>query len=229
MVHVWRVHLDMMSPRQAALYRTDLSEDERARAERYRVPHDQNQFISTRGILRNLIGHYAGTPAASIRLENNLQGKPSLTEPPHPSLQFNVSHTSGMALLAFTVEHAVGIDVEQVNRNVSDQDIATRYFSPQEAAYLATLSPDKRTQEFLTYWTCKEAYLKMQGIGLSGGMAQCKIALGQDGVKATVRSTPEPNRGNGCSLFRINPGQAHIGALAVACHSVEVLYWDWKD
>ena len=227
-VHVWRVHLDMSS-RQAALYRTDLSEDERTRAERYRLPHHQFQFISTRGILRNLIGHYVGIPAASIRLENNLQGKPSLTEPPHPSLQFNASHTSGMALLAFTVEHAVGIDVEQVNRNVSDQDIATRFFSPQEAAYLATLSPDKRTQEFLTYWTCKEAYLKMQGIGLSGGMAQCEIALDQNGLKATVRSIHEPNRRNDCSLFRINAGQAHIGALSVDCPSVEVLFWDWKD
>lgn len=227
-VHVWRVHLDM-SPRQAALYRSDLSEDERARAERYRLPHHQYQFISTRGILRNLIGHYVGIPPGTLGLGNNLQGKPSLTDSFHPSLQFNVSHTSGMALLAFAIEHAVGIDVEQIDRDVSDQDIATRYFSPREAAYLATLSPDKRTQEFLTYWTCKEAYLKMRGIGLSGGMAQCEIALDQDGLKATVLSTPEPNRGNGCSLFRINPGQAHIGALAVACHSVEVLYWDWKD
>ncbi len=73
MVHEWRVHLDM-SPRQAALYRTDLSEDERAREERYRVPPHQYQFISTRGIFRNLIGHYAGIPAASIRLESNFQG-----------------------------------------------------------------------------------------------------------------------------------------------------------
>lgn len=227
-VHVWRVHLDI-SPRQAALYRTDLSEDERARAKRYRLPHHQYQFISTRGILRNLVAHYVGIPAASIRLENNLQGKPSLTEPPHPSLQFNVSHTSGMALLAFTVEHAVGIDVEQVNRNVSDQDIATRYFSLQEAAYLATLSPDHRAQVFLTYWTCKEAYLKMRGIGLSGGMAQCEIALDPDGLKATILLTNEPTRENDCSLFRINAGQSHIGALAVACPSIEVFFWDWKD
>ncbi len=227
-VHVWRVHLDI-SPQQAALYRTDLSEDERARAERYRVPHHQYQFLSTRGILRNLISHYVGIPPGTLRFENNLQGKPALADPSSLSLQFNVSHTSGMALLAFTVEHAVGIDVEQVNRNVSDQDIATRYFSPREAAYLATLSPDKRTQEFLTYWTCKEAYLKMRGIGLSGGMAQCEIALDPDGLKATVLSTNEPIRENECSLFRINAGQPHIGALAVASPSVEVLFWDWKD
>lgn len=227
-VHVWRIHLED-SPGQAALYRANLSEDERTRAERYRVPHHQYLFISTRGILRKLLSHYVGEPAANLRFANNLQGKPSLLEPSSRSLQFNVSHTSGMALLAFTVDYAVGIDVEQIDRTVSDHDIATRYFSPQESAYLATLSPDRRTQEFLTYWTCKEAYLKMQGIGLSGGLAQCEIAFDPDGLKANVRLTNEPNRENDCSLFRINAGQAHIGALAVEWPSVKVLFWDWKD
>ncbi|MCA9500834.1 MAG: 4'-phosphopantetheinyl transferase superfamily protein [Nitrospira sp.] len=227
-VHAWRVHLDLSS-RQTSLYRTDLSEDERARAKRYRLPHHQNQFILTRGILRNLIGHYVGIPPGTIRFENNVQGKLSLIEPPHSSLQFNVSHTNGMALLAFTIEHAVGIDVEEVNRNVNDQDIATRYFSPREAAYLATLPPDKRTQEFLTYWTCKEAYLKMLGVGLSGGMAHCEIALDPDSLNANVLVTDRQSRNDACSLFRINAGESHVGALAVGCPSVEVLFWDWKN
>ncbi|WP_342349521.1 4'-phosphopantetheinyl transferase superfamily protein [uncultured Nitrospira sp.] len=227
-VHVWRIHLDT-TPVQAALYRTHLSEDERSRAERYRFPHHQYLFISTRGILRRLLSHYVGIPPAALRLENNIQGKPTMIEASSPSIQFNVSHTDGMALLAFTVENAVGIDVEKRDRTLPDQDIAARYFSLREAAYLATLSPDKRMQEFLSYWTCKEAYLKMRGMGLSGGMAQCEITLDADGLKATVLSRNEPTRENDCSLIRINPGQSHIGALAVACPSVEVLFWDWKD
>ncbi|HNP31024.1 MAG TPA: 4'-phosphopantetheinyl transferase superfamily protein [Nitrospirales bacterium] len=227
-VHVWRVHLDI-SPVQAALYRTDLSVDELARAERYRLPHHQYQFISTRGILRRLLGRYLGEPAANLRFENNFQGKPCLIQPSNPSIQFNVSHTHGMALLAFTVEYAVGIDVEQIDRAISDQDIAIKYFSPRESAYLATLSPENRTKEFLTYWTCKEAYLKMQGIGLSGGLAECEIRFDPDGLKANVLLTNEPNRKHDCSLFRINAGQAHTGALAVAWPSGEVLFWDWKD
>jgi phosphopantetheine--protein transferase-like protein len=168
-------------------------------------------------------------PAGNLRLESNLQGKPTLIDPSCLSLQFNVSHTSGMALLAVTVEHAVGIDVETIDRTISEQDIAARYFSPRESTYLAALSPDNRTQEFLTHWTCKEAYLKMRGIGLLGGLAECEIALDPDGLKANVLSTNETNREKTCSLFRINAGQAHIGALAVAWPSVEVSYLDWKD
>jgi 4'-phosphopantetheinyl transferase len=164
-----------------------------------------------------------------LQVECNPQGKPRLTDPSLLPLQFNVSHTSGMALLAVTVEHAVGIDVERIDRAVSDHDMAARYFSPTESAYLASLSPDHRTREFLTYWTCKEAYLKMRGIGLSGGLAQCEIALDPDGVKAGVSLTDEPGRNNECSLFRVNASQTHIGALAVSWPAVEVSFWDWKD
>jgi len=132
-------------------------------------------------------------------------------------------------LLAITVEHAVGIDVEKVDRTLSDQDIAARYFSPREATHLASLSPDIRTREFFTFWTCKEAYLKMRGIGLSGGLAQCEISLDPDGVKANVSLTDGSSREEECSLVRVNAGHSHIGALAVNWPSVEVSFWDWLD
>jgi 4'-phosphopantetheinyl transferase len=227
-VHVWRAHLDD-SPLQAARYRANLSAEECARAERYRVPHAKNQFIATRGILRSLLSYYVGLPAVNLRFATNLQGKPTLADPISLPFQFNVSHTKGMALLAVTVEHAVGIDVEQLDRTVSDHDIAARYFSPRESAYLSSLSPEHRTQEFLTYWTCKEAYLKMRGIGLSGGLSQCEITLDPDGLKADVALMDGPSQKDECSLFRVNAGHTHIGALAVACPSVEVSYWDWED
>lgn len=227
-VHVWRVHLED-SPGQAARYRADLSADEHTRAERCRAPHPQYQFVSTRGILRRLLSQYVGVPAANLRFESNLQGKPTLADPSSLPVLFNVSHTRGMALLAVTVEHAVGIDVETIDRTISAQDIAVRYFSPQESAYLAALSPENRTQEFLAHWTCKEAYLKMLGVGLSGGLAKCEITLDPDGLKANVLPSNEPNRENDCSLLRINAGQAHIGALAVEGPSAKVSFLDWKD
>jgi 4'-phosphopantetheinyl transferase len=170
-----------------------------------------------------------GVPAPNLRIESNLQGKPTLADPSFLPLQFNVSHTNGMALLAVTVGHAIGIDVEKVDRTLSGHDIAARYFSPRESAYLATLSLERRTAEFFTFWTCKEAYFKMRGIGLSGGLAQCEIALDPDGVKANVLLTDGPSGEDQCLLLLVNAGQAHIGALAVEWPSVEVSFWDWKD
>lgn len=227
-VHVWRAHLED-SPLQASRYLPYLSTDERAKAERFRVPYPRHQFVSSRGILRKLLSHYVGVPAANLRIESNLQGKPALADPSFLPLQFNVSHTSGMALLAVTVEHPVGIDVEKIDRTLGKHDIAARYFSPREAAYLASLSPDLRTQKFFTYWTCKEAYLKMRGIGLSGGLSPCEISLDPDGLKANVLLTDGSIREEECSLFRLNASETHIGALAVNWPSVDVSFWDWQD
>jgi 4'-phosphopantetheinyl transferase len=43
-----------------------------------------------------------------------------------------------------------------------------QYFSYQEQKYLYSLSPEKQAEAFFTLWTCKEAYWKATGIGLSG-------------------------------------------------------------
>jgi 4'-phosphopantetheinyl transferase len=225
---VWRAPLDNL-PLQAARYRPMLSADERARAERFRGPRLQAPFVTTRGILRNLLSHYTGLPADKLQIESNLQGKPFLTDPSALPLQFNVSHTAGMALLAVTIDHPVGIDVETTSRTINASDIAIRYFSSQESAYLTAISPDQRLQAFLTYWTCKEAYLKMRGTGISGGLAQCTIALDPGGVTAHVSLTDAPNPQDNCSLIRISAGQAHIGALAVGWPSIEVSFWEWND
>jgi hypothetical protein len=69
----------------------------------------------------------------------------------------------------------------------------------------------------------------MRGIGIPGGLTQCEIALDPDGVKAAVVFPDDAQRESSSSLFRINAGQAHIGALAVESSSVEVSFWDWKD
>lgn len=227
-VHVWRASLED-SANQAARYRSELSADELPRAERYRFPHPQNQFISTRGILRRLLSQYVDVPVGRLRIGSDPAGKPILIDPACLPVQFNVSHASGMALFAFTIKHPIGIDVENVDRTINAQDIAARYFAPRESSYLASLVPEQRTQAFFTYWTCKEAYLKMRGIGLTGGLSQCEIALDPDGVKAHVVGANGQRREDHCSLLRINAGQAHIGALAVECPSVEMVCWDWKD
>lgn len=227
-VHVWRAHPED-SAVQAARYRPDLSADERLKAERYRFPHLQHQFISTRGILRRLLSRYVGIPAAKLQIETNPQGKPVLADPGFLPIQFNVSHTSGMTLLVIAVEHAVGVDVENIGRTVSAEDIAARYFSSRESAHLASLSPERRMQEFFTYWTCKEAHLKMRGVGLTGGLAQCEIAFNPDGVKAHVSWGYGQITEDTCSLIRVRAGQRHIGAVAVNCPSVEFSFWDWID
>ena len=227
-VHVWRTPLDD-SPERASCYRPYLSVDELTRAERCRTPHPQYQFVITRGILRMLLGRYMKVRPAQLQFETQPQGKPALITASSFPIQFNVSHTRGMAFIALATQHAVGIDVEWIDRKVQDRDIAERYFSACESEYLASLTPPERTVQFFSYWTCKEAYLKMQGKGIAEGLAECELTMNTDQLQVRLTEVDQEGKGEDCSLYRITSGSGHVGAVAIACSSAQVSYWNWEE
>ncbi len=226
--HVWRVRLDD-SPERAARFRHHLSDDECGRAERCRAPHPQYQFIITRSILRILLGRYLGTLPTQIHFKTQAQGKPILVDPSALPLQFNVSHTRGMALIALTLQHGVGIDVERIDRAIQDRDIAERFFSARESEYLASLPPPERQHQFFSYWTCKEAYLKMQGKGIAEGLALCEMTLDSEYTEFGLLPLAQQQRREECSLYRMKVGEEHVGAIAIATSSAQISYWNWED
>lgn len=227
-VHVWRAPLGE-SPERASRFRPYLSDQEIIRANRCRIPQPQYQFVVTRGLLRILLSRYVGVPPAELQFENQPQGKPMLVTPSADPIQFNVSHARGMALIAITLQHAVGIDVEWMDRRVQDRDIAERYFSKRESAYLLSLTPPVRTQQFFSYWTCKEAYLKMEGRGIAEGLARCELSMEPDQAEVELSLLDRQGQTETCSLYRITAGSEHVGAIALAYPSAQVSYWDWQD
>jgi 4'-phosphopantetheinyl transferase len=170
-----------------------------------------------------------GVPSTELQFATQPHGKPMLMRPSPHSLQFNVSHTSGMALLAVTLQHAVGIDVEWTDRKVQDRDIAQRYFSARESAYLASQAPSERTSKFFSFWTCKEAYLKMQGKGIGEGLAHCELSVEPDQPEVRLALLDQPELKEEYSLYQIRAGAEHVGAVALACPSAQISYWNWQD
>jgi 4'-phosphopantetheinyl transferase len=153
-----------------------------------------------------------------LQFETQPQGKPVLITASSFPIQFNVSHTRGVAFIALTTQHAVGIDVEWIDRKVQDRDIAERYFPTRESEY-----------QFFSYWTCKEAYLKMQGRGIAEGLAQCEITMNPDQLQVRLAHVNQKCQGEDCSLYRITSGSGHVGAVAIACPSAQVSYWNWEE
>jgi 4'-phosphopantetheinyl transferase len=134
-----------------------------------------------------------------------------------------------MALIVLSTQHVVGIDVEWIDRKIQDSEIAERYFSARESEYLASLSQPERTHQFFSYWTCKEAYLKMQGRGIAEGLAHCELTLDPDQMQVGLTRLDQESQREDCSLYRITFDSGHVGALAIACLSAQVSYWNWKD
>jgi 4'-phosphopantetheinyl transferase len=174
-VHVWRIGLDMTAGRVAKL-RCLLSPDERARADRFRFEQDRRRSVIARAYLRLLVGEVLDLPANQLRFEYDQFGKPRLVAAAR-SLQFNVSHSGKLILIAIAPGRAVGVDVERIRTDLDLDGVAARFFSANECRVLAALAGPDKYRAFFTCWTRKEAYLKARGIGLTLPLDQFDVSF----------------------------------------------------
>ena len=178
-VDVWRVRLD--APPMAGSEGNVLSPDEIARASRFHFEKDRIHFTRCRSALRGLLAGYLAIPAAEIRFEYLASAKPQLAAEQNPrALQFNVSHSAGMALIAVGSEHRLGVDIEKIRSDVDTALLAERFFSLRERAGLQALPEHLRVPGFFACWTRKEAFLKAIGDGLSFPLADFSVTTHPD-------------------------------------------------
>jgi 4'-phosphopantetheinyl transferase len=146
-----------------------LSNDERIRAGSYVFPKDTSRFMLCRAMLRLGLAGYLQLDPQKISLASNCHGKLRLVD--HPELHFNVTHSDGLGLIAFTTVGEVGIDAERIQRDVEALEIARVCFTRNESALVAAAqTPREQTSVFLSLWTRKEAVLKAAGFGISHGV-----------------------------------------------------------
>jgi 4'-phosphopantetheinyl transferase len=164
-VHVWRAELRSVDERLEGL----LSDTERARAARFARGADAQMWARTYGVLRALLGRYLRVNPRGVGFVTGQHGKPELAD---GELSFNISHSGGIALFAFSDAGAVGVDVEVARRQLNELAIAARTFGPAEASRLAALEEPCREQEFLRLWVRYEADLKRRGTGIGAAGSQ---------------------------------------------------------
>ncbi|MEO5803223.1 MAG: 4'-phosphopantetheinyl transferase superfamily protein [Verrucomicrobiota bacterium] len=165
-VHVWVASLDDES--HARDLATTLSSDEKERAARFHFQRDRKHFVAARGVLRAILSGYTRTPATSLRFGYGKNGKPHLADAPDfDNLNFNLSHSDGLALYAVTRNRALGIDLENVRSFPDMNEIAARCFSPKEKETLQFLDGPQKNERFFRFWTRNEAQLKCIGEGFS--------------------------------------------------------------
>lgn len=168
-VDVWRASLDDQPAEAVRLMQTLLASGEVARARSFFFDRDRRRYIVGRGILRMLLGRYLGRPPHEVEFEYGPHGKPALAvKDARTPIFFNVAHSEGLALYAFTPVGEIGIDVEVIRDLPDWEQVAAAAFSTYELAQLRACPPEHRREEFFRAWTRQEAVLKALGTGLSG-------------------------------------------------------------
>lgn len=224
-VHVWRTSLNQMSKYVSSLQLT-LSADERDRAERFYFQQDREHFIVARGLLRTILSYYSDIEPSKLRFCYNPQGKPSLArEFRGNTLRFNLSHSRGLALYGITRGREIGIDVECLRHDFEHEQIAKRYFSLQEVSALRALVPQLQMEAFFKCWTCKEAYIKAKGEGLSIPLDQFDVSLNPGEPPVLLTTKWDPEEALRWCLLELVASPGYVAALAVEGHSWQLKCW----
>jgi 4'-phosphopantetheinyl transferase len=146
-----------------------LSVDECARHDRFRFDCDRRDFAAAHALLRETLSDVTGLPPEAWRFDTNAHGKPNLVSGLSPlPLSFNLSHTRGFVACAVALDADVGLDVEQVSREINWRTIARRCCASSELASIDHLTdPASQTARFIELWTLKEAWSKALGVGMA--------------------------------------------------------------
>jgi 4'-phosphopantetheinyl transferase len=230
-VHIWRVELDH-PPLQVASLRRCLNQAELDRAARFYFERDRQHFSTGRAILRNSLSLYLKVDPASLEFEYGPQGKPALAPESNPGpdrLEFNLSNSRELALIALTHNQPLGIDLEYIAEKPAIPDMVKRFFAPGEVKAFGGLAPEQQQMAFYQGWTCKEAYIKALGGGLSIGLDQFEVSLDPSQPARLLSLETNPEALSRWSLEMLYPGPGYLGALAVEGRNYRLKYWRWPD
>jgi 4'-phosphopantetheinyl transferase len=217
-VHLWRVDLATVAKGEQR-WAQILSADERERAARFHFSQDRQFFTATRALLRTILASYVESDAKELVFRYSEKEKPSLSPSQSGNqVDFNVSHSGTIAMLAFTRERALGVDVEQLREDFDHEAIARRFFSEQEQRQLAALAPSDRYHGFFRCWTRKEAYIKAQGTGLSLPLHQFDVSLRPGDLNALLSTRPDSTEAEHWSLQEVPAADGYVAALCVRGH-----------
>jgi 4'-phosphopantetheinyl transferase len=165
-VHIWRAALDEAGWPEAERLPTA----ERERAASFLREDPGRRWVAARWALRRVLEGYMEEPAAEIGLELGDNGKPRLHN--RGGIEFNLSHSNGLALIAVTEGREVGVDVELIEPRRDFVALAKRALPQEDAATVRDASDPERPAVFYAAWTRHEAHLKCLGTGLGGNPSE---------------------------------------------------------
>ena len=130
-------------------------------------PGEHARIVSENGhdYVRMLMSSVTGKDYSEVPFSHHPGGKPYFRECP---CHFSLSHSGTLLAVAISASD-VGIDIEKIGH--FSEKVAERIFTGNEKQYYdAGENPEERSRRGYQIWTAKEAYLKLHGVGIAGGL-----------------------------------------------------------
>jgi 4'-phosphopantetheinyl transferase len=220
-VHVWLVQINDESSSPDDL-KDLLSSVEQDRASKLKFETDRRRYITSHAALRSILSHYVNDPARALQFAEGPYGKPKLAHNyATEKIEFNLSHSHELALIAVTQGREIGVDFEWVREAFAFDEVAQRFFTTNEVAALHKLPSHLQREAFYKCWTSKEAFLKAKGTGLSGQLDEVEIVLADHAVrvKGTIANF---------SLVELSVDRDYVAALVAKGAEPQLSYYAWR-
>ncbi len=212
--HLWRVDLERVAAR--GVDDLPLTAEERERAARFVFERHRRWFTAARTALRRVLGTYLGVPAAEVPIIAPTHQRPTLATRAsaiHGELDFNLSHSDALALIAVTRRAPLGVDVELLRPMKDALALAQRHFVGDEIGWVDVADAAARDRAFFTCWTRKEAVLKSTGAGLAVAPATVRVGATPEPLQLRF---DDPAGAVALQLVSFEVRAGAIGACAVA-------------
>ena len=152
----------------------------REKTDRFRFEKDRQLSLGAELLLRHAL-RAEGLDELPMTFTYGAQGKPQFKD---GGVYFNLSH-SGEYVLCVLAPYEVGCDVEQITP--IDLNIARRFFFRSEYDDIAAqTTKEARSELFFRYWTLKESFMKVTGLGMKLPLDAFEIVRGSE---ITVRQS----------------------------------------
>lgn len=187
-LELWYVDLDASAGALSGLSHC-LSDDELAKAQRFRSDLHRVRYMVGRSALRSVLADRLGCLPGAVRFSYGMNGKPMI-KGGGGHFDFNLAHSEGEAVIALAGDATIGVDIELLRPIADVASLARLAFSDVERRELE-LARDP-VLAFLTAWTRKEAYVKALGLGLTAPLREITVSLSSSPALFSTGLPDEP-------------------------------------
>ncbi len=227
-LHVWQIEYDIKYLYASLI--SLLSFEEIHEANTFFLKKDYRRYQISHGIKRLILAKYLNTSPKSIIFDCNNYGKPVIALWQNPlNLQFNISHSNNLILMAITIKDDIGIDVEYNQKELCENELISAICSSKEQLFFSNLNDtQEKKMAFYRCWTRKEAYLKAIGIGLITNLKNISVDLNEFPANKWIsfHNSLERETEVQWKLFPINVGKSYTGSIIATSHQKNLISYN---
>jgi 4'-phosphopantetheinyl transferase len=183
------------------------------------------EFVMTRSAVRLLLGDYIGSAPEEVPLVTGPYGKLAVDESAK-GIEFNITHSRGLALICFSRDRHVGVDLEHIRSMVDLDLMGTLTLTTGERGAISADSDP--LQAFFRCWVRKEAVVKAAGLGLSASLRDLEVTTSDGPAIVRLRNAQD----RPAEYEVINLEAPHGYKAAIACErsigDLVVKTWRWN-